>query len=241
MDHAAELAKITARLEEDEARLARVMVRAEEVSAELRASDDTNHSAEFLGKVLYDQDEMFGVGTVLCLEWTLDRFMAHAFEKAYPLLIEVHEHLVKNGHGERNKREYFNDSEAFFVREDGPVCVFGRTYRDAPRYLWIDRRDEVFDSTWHRSYVRRIWQQTKLDCLGGVAEPVLRHYREVDFEMKFSDGPLRIYGDARDQGHVLTYEKTHGRARCDKVIWDVNAPLHFLFDVNTLHSQLIKG
>ncbi len=242
MDHAAELAKITARVGEHDAQLSRVMARAEEISAELRAADDTSHSAAFLGKVLYDQDEMFGVGHVLCLEWTLDHFMARAFEKAYPLLLEIHEFLVENGHGECSKREYFNDREAFFAHKDRPICVFGSRFRSEPRYLWIDRPENSPGWSRHRSYVRQVWQRTGLDCIGGVAKPVLRHYRENDFDMKFRrDAPFRIYGDARDEGHVLTYEKMHGRARCDKVIWDVSAPLWFLFEVNTLHAQLTEG
>ncbi len=233
-------ANIAAYLEERDAKLGQVMARAEEVSTELRAGGDTERSASFLGKVLYDQDQKFGVGTVLCLEWALDHFMAHAFEEAYPLLLEIHKFLVENGHSARNKREYFNDSEAFFVRKDRPICVFGPYYRDAPRYLWIDCLEKFGDWTCHRSYVRHIWQRTKLNSIDGVKEPVLRHYQENDFDMKFRDTPFHIYADARDEGHVLTYEKILGRAKCDKVIWNVNAPLRFLFEVNTLHTQLLE-
>lgn len=232
--------ELSAHLDKRDALRRRAMVQAEKVSAELQTSYGADHSAAFLGKVLYDQDEQYGLGAVLCLEWTLDNFMAHAFEKAYPLLLEIHEFLVKNEHGERNKREYFNDRKAFFVCKDRPICVLGSRHRDTPRYLWIDDLKKLGDWTTHRSYVRKIWLRTKMDCIGGVAEPVLHHYRENNFDMSYRDVPFRIYGDARDQGHVLTYEKMFDQARCDKVIWDVNAPLQFLFEVNTLHTQLFE-
>lgn len=237
---AKKFAELSAQIEERDAQLRKIMVRAEEVSAELRATDNTDHNAAFLGKILYDQDETYGAGTVLCLEWALDYFMAHAFEKAYPLLLKIHKLLVENGRNQRNKYEYFKDSEAFFIYEDRPICVFGPRWRDAPRYLWIDDRENFLDTVRHRSYVRQVWQRTRLDCIGGVDHPVLRHYRERDFDMKFYDTRFRVYGDARDRGHVLTYENLYGRAKCDKVIWDVGAPLGFLFEVNTLHTQLLE-
>lgn len=199
---------------------------------------DTDNHAMFLARVGNELDSVYGLGGgQLCLEWMLDYYMAMEFERAYPWLVAIWKYLVDNEYDQKNKYEYFNDAEAFYVEAERMICVLGKRY--GQRYLVIDDRkpdDHVFS---HKCYVRHIWPRTKFDCIGGVARPVLRHYSSLNFKMGFSDGPLRVYGDARDQGHVLTYEKILGKATCDKVIWDVNAPILFFFEVNTLWTQAI--
>lgn len=224
-------------LDADAAKRRKCLAVAKRASARLKKDGTTDHQAEYLANICSDMDGRFGLGSQLCLEWMLDYYMALQFEKAYPLLQEIKTHLVEQGHTERNKLEYFNDSEAFSINRGGKLTlVFGKHYPDEPRYLVID---EISDWT-HRCYVRNVWRRTKLNCIGMVEQPTLKHYRDRNFDMHYRDGDsFRVYGDARDNGHVLTYEKIFGRGKCDKVIWDVGAHTWFFFEVNTLWTQTV--
>lgn len=232
-----ELERLSAHLEERQTRRRACQSYAKRVTKNLARDDDTMLHAEFVAAVCNEFDTDYGLGIQLCLEWALDCYMGIEFKRAYPWLRQIWEHLVEGGHDIRNKLDYFNDCEAFFVDAERLILVFGKHYRNSPRYLVIDEPKHILD--WHRCYVRRIWRRTKLDCIGGVEHPTLRHYRDVGFSMGFSDGPLRIYGDARDRGHVLTFRDEFGPAQCDKVIWNINNPLGFFFEINTLWTQTV--
>lgn len=221
----------------DAAKRQKCLTSAKRASARLKKDGTTDHQAEYLAHICSDMDDRFGLGGQLCLEWTLDYYMALQFDKAYVWLKEIKTHLVENGHTERNKLEYFNDSEAFSIDRGGKLTlVFGKHYPDEPRYLVIDDVSLIG----HCCYVRKVWRRTKLNCIGMVEQPTLKHYRDLGFDMHYSDGAsFRIYGDCRDNGHVLTYERMHGRGKCDKVIWDVGAHTWFFFEVNILWSQTV--
>lgn len=200
-----------------------------------KTCDDTDIHAEFLASICNELDEPYGLGEHLCLDWLLDHYIAIEFQRvAYPWMLEIWRYLVKHDHSERNKLEYFNDAEAFFVDRERMIFVCGKSWQRESRYLVIDDNEHFGDRLHHKCYVRRIWRRTRLNCIENVDQPTLRHYRDVGFDMGYHDGKFRIYGDCRDYGHVLTYENMFGKAKCDKVIWDLNTPLRFFFEVNTL-------
>lgn len=220
----------------DAAKRQKCLAAAKRASARLKKDGNTEHQAEYLANICSDMDDRFGLGTQLCLEWTLDNYMALQFEKAYPLLCQIKTHLVEQGHTERNKLEYFNDCEAFSIDRGGKLTlVFGKQWHDEPRYLVIDET-----SDWnHRCYVRKVWRRTKLN-FRSIVQPTLKHYRDANFDMHYKDGnSFRVYGDARDPGHVLSYERMFGRGKCDKVIWDIVAHTRFFFEVSTLWAQTV--
>lgn len=224
-------------LDADYAKRQKCLSSAKRASARLKKDGTTGHQAEFLANICSDMDDRFGLGRQLCLEWMLEYYMALQFEKAYVWLQDIKTYFVEHGHTERNKLEYFNDSEAFSIDRGGKLTlVFGKHYHDEPRYLVIDEISSIN----HRCYVRKVWRRTKLNCIGGVERPTLKHYRDKNFDMHYKDGnSFRVFGDARDPGHVLTYEKIFGRGKCDKVIWDVDAHIWFFFEVNTLWTQTV--
>jgi hypothetical protein len=241
----AAVAQIEAQMAERRERREEWMTRAEEIRAQLAVTDDTDLEAEFLARICQDIDQRFGLGSQLGLEWMLDHYMALEFERqAYPWVKEIHQYLVDNGHHARNKLEYFNDCEAFYIDPERVVLVCGSYYHLDPRYLVIDEPGvELVGGIdqWHSFYVRQIWQRTKLNCINSVEQPTLTHYRRRGFKLRgyCEKDRFRTYGDARDGGHVLSYERMLGRAKCDHVIWDVNAPMRFFFEVNTLHAQTV--
>lgn len=233
------LSKLKNIAEQFKVRRKRCMAYAHHVQSKLNKDtpNQTNIHAEFLAYICNEFDVAFGPGSQLCLKWFLDHYIAKEFERAHPWIEQIWQFLVDNGHDCRNKLEYFNDAKAFFVDKTRHICVFGK---DEPRYLVIDnRKKHTLNLLWDRCYVRRIWRRTKLDCIGGVERPTLKHYRAIDFQMRFHDGPFRIYGDCRDQGHVLTYTDQYGSAKCDHAIWDINEPLGFFFEVNSLWTQTV--
>lgn len=220
---------------DDEARR-KCLASAKRASARLKKVTNTDHQAEFLATICSDMDHRYPMGTQLCLEWMLDHYMALEFEKAYVCLKAIKTHLVEQGHTERNKLDYGHDSEAFSIDRGGKLTlVFGEHYHNEPRYLVIDDVSLIG----HRCYVRKVWRRTKLDCIGMVKQPTLKHYRDSGFKTRSMEDPFRSYGDARDPGHVLTYEKMFERGKCDKVLWDVGAHTRFFFEVNVLWSQTV--
>ena len=201
----------------------------------------TDDHALFLANICVHFDEHYGVGRGnLCLEWLLDHYVAFEFEKnVLPLVVEIRQALESGKHTFRNKFEYFDGAEAYYVPNDETkVLVFGQSHHDRPTYLVIGGSDQ---DLFHKFYVRQIWPQTKRDSIGGIAEPTLAFYRKHDFKLGYNRGAF--YGDCRDEGHIMTYErvsflgKEHGK--CDNVSWDMNAPLHWFFEVNSLHTEVV--
>lgn len=146
--------------------------------------------------------------------------------------------LLRNGrHTQRNKYEYFNDCEAFYVEHPKiKVCVFGKTWHNKFRYLVMDMNNVP---SFHQLYIRKIWRRLKKNY--SIEHPTLATYRVMEFEPSYKNGGHPFYGDARDPGHVLTYNRFMlSHAKCDKTLWDLNAPLWFFFEVNTLLTQLTE-
>ncbi|KKM86210.1 hypothetical protein LCGC14_1281270 [marine sediment metagenome] len=199
--------------------------------------ENTDIHAEFLAHICNELDTDYGFGSQLCLEWMLDHYVAMEFERVYPEMLKIWRFLVDNKHNNRNKFEYFNDNEAFFIDRDRMIFVCGKRYEDTPRYLIMSSKKNSFIREFR---VRQIWQRTKLDCIKNVEHPTLAHYRKIDFQPHFQEvGNFRAYGDCRDQGHVLTYQKIGNHSgKCDHTIWDINAPLHFFFEIKILGEQL---
>jgi hypothetical protein len=218
----------------------RAYARRVQVKLEKIAPDHTDAHAEFLAGICSNFDDQYGLGTQLCLEWFVDHYVAREFERAYPWLREIWQFLIDGGHDHRNKLEYFKDAEAFFVDKTRLVCVFGTQYHRDPRYLVIyNEHGHVLKYPHRECYVRHIWRKTKFDCIGSVVQPTLKHYRDVGFELRYHDGPLRIYGDCRDEGHIFTYKSDFGKAKCDHAMWHLNEALRFFFEVNTLWTQTV--
>lgn len=231
------LKELDSLVDADAAKRQKCLASAKRASARLKKDGDTDHQAEYLANICSDMDDRFELGSQLCLEWMLDHYMALEFERAYVCLKAIKTHLVEHGHTERNKLEYFNDSEAFSIDRGGKLTlVFGKHYSDTPRYLVIDNLSYAS----HRCYVRHVWRRTKLNCIGVVEQPTLKHYKDSSFDVRLTKGPLQqAFGDARDPGHVLSYEKMFGRGKCDKVIWGIGSHTSFFFEVNTLWTQTV--
>lgn len=124
----AKQAKLDQMVEDDEQLRKRILAYAMRVISKLRRDGEHNTSnhAEFLATICNECDVVYGLGSQLCLEWMLDFYMAMEFKRAYSRLYQIWEFLVQNGYRERNKLEYFNDSEAFFVDDERLICVFGK-------------------------------------------------------------------------------------------------------------------
>jgi len=200
----------------------------------------TNTQAQILAKICVHLDEEYGVGTQLTLEWTLDHYMAHEFEKnVSPLLDKIWIGLRNSGFTVRNKFEYHKDAEAFYIpHPEYRVCVFGQTYRDSVRYLVIDHNTygEGF-LRYRKVYVRRIWNRTRKNCIDSVDQPTLNFYRKLKFDLRGAGHP--IYGDGRDPGHIMTYENMFNeRGKCDNVLGRPAKPLNWFFECNSLWTQL---
>ncbi len=201
-------------------------------------TDWTGDHAIFLADMCVEWDIDYDMGGALCLEWMLDNYIGMEFERrAQPLISDIL--LVLKKYSERKKFYYFNDMEAFLVPHDEKdVFVFGKEWREEPRYLCISESNSIF----HRFYVRKIWRKTKLNCIGGIDQPTLSEYKKHDFKLGYENG--LFYGDARDQGHIMTYEKmiwtTRGEqpGKCDKVLWGLPEALHWLFLLGSLHNAL---
>jgi hypothetical protein len=243
-----EYEKFQRRMEAQEKKRKHWMSRAEALAGELKLLDDTSIAAEFLANVCHPQDEKYGLGSQLCLEWMLEQYMAREVEKAYPWIQQIHKYLVDNGHSNRNKLEYFNDCEAYFLKEDRIVMVFGKFYRDDFRYLVTDKLclnelpDHLnIDFFRHQLHVRKVWRRTGKSKYGSVFHPTVSHYSPCDFDLsEYSEhNDFHIYGDLRDIGHVLSYEKAYGKSKCDGAAGFIPETIRFLFEVNTLWTQTV--
>lgn len=198
---------------------------------------DTSVQAEFLAIICNSLDEDYGLGTTLCLDWMLEYYIAREFKNhAYPKMLEIWRYLVEHNHNQNNKLEYFNDCEAFFLDKERMIFVCGKIYKSEPRFLIINEPSYLN----HKCYVRNIWRRVKNNCINNVVHPTLKNYQNVKFNMRYNDGKFRIYGDCRDEGHVLTYTDSFDRQKCDHVIWDINTPIRFFFEVNTLWTQITE-
>lgn len=236
----AELLKLTTHFEEQDKRRRQRLAYAKRVTHVLsKGHNNTNLNAEFLGTICSELDSEFDVGSQLCFEWMADYYIAREFERVYPWIQQIWNFLVENGHSERNKLEYFNDSEAFYVDTDRLIFVCGKSWQRESRCLVIDSHPDIGEMKRHLCWVRRVWRRRRLNCIGSVDRPTISHYRAVDFAMGFHDGNFRIYGDCRDCGHVLTYKNEFGVGKCDRVISDINEPLRFFFEINTLWTQTV--
>ncbi len=216
-----------------------------ETSGQLQLENDPMCAAKFLAQVCDSQDEKYGLGSQLCLEWMLEQYMALEFERAYPWIQQIHKFLVDGEHSIRNKFEYFNDSEAYFIDHPQMVMVWGKTYQDEPRFLLMDRISPKGTDPYYarqRFWVRQIWRQTRKKH-GFIQQPTLKHYREKGFDLGYKEGDnrkldlLTTYGDFRDVGHVLSYERMTGRKSCEGAISFLPRSVEFFFEVNTLWCQ----
>lgn len=201
---------------------------------------DTNIQAEILARVTNQLDQEYGLGSQLCVEWLLDHYVAIEFEKqAYPWLLDIWKYLVEHDHTSRNKLEYFNDCEAFFLDTKRCICVFGSAYSPNARYLVIDAPGGIF----HRCWVRKVWRRTRRSCGRYLERPTVTFYKQHQFDMRYRKGE-GIYGDCRDPGHVLTYERLlpntsrNTNGKCDHTMWNIQEPLRWFFEVNTLWTQI---
>jgi len=208
----------------------------------LEVTTNTDAHAEILALLCHERDKVYGFGGQLCLEWMLNHYIAMEFEAAYSFLIDIWKALINGNHHERNKAEYFNDGEAFYCSKEGMVIVFGKRHPDVARYLVIDKFTNLGagEDPWHDCYVRKVWRKTGYDSIKLKEQPTLKFYRDRAFNMGYMSDHI-IYGDARDPGHVLTYENKFGRAKCDKVIWNIREPLSFFFEVEALWDQLVPS
>ena len=206
----------------------------------LLVDDDTNHAAMYLANICVELDSKFGVGSTLCLDWMLEHYMAIEFERrVYPWFIEIYEALKGNNYIERNKFDYFSDCEAFYIpHESKKIVVMGSWWKyGGTKSLSIDNLDNGLFS---KFYVRKIWKRTRRNCINTIDQATLSLYKELDFSMKFNE-EHQFYGDCRDNGHVMTYEKRMDNdSKCDKVIWDLNVHTQWFFEVNSLWTQLVS-
>ncbi len=210
------------------------------VIKQLKKDGDTSNQAEFLANICSHFDDIYGSGRQLCLEWMLDFYISIEFEKIYPWLREVWQFLIDNNHNIRNKLDYFNDSEAFYIDKDRLICAFGKSWSNETRYLVMDHKEDYGTFQTHNCYVRKIWKRSRKNCIGRIDRPTLSHYRKINFNLNFNDkAGFTIYGDCRDNGHVLSYKNYFGNKNCDHVMWDINEPLWFFFEVNTLWTQTV--
>jgi len=225
-----ELKQLQKHVDEHDAKRKKVLRYAKDVFN--RLPDDTDIVAEFLAIICHKTN-----CSELILDWMLDYYMALEFEQYYyPWMQKIHKYLIKHKHNERNKFDYFNDCEAFYLDKERFIFVCG-TFRE-PRYLVINEDFTILDNKRNCCWVRKIWRKTRLNCIKNVDQPTLKHYRDVKFDMCFSDGKFRIYGDARDHGHVLTYQNRFGSSKCDKVSWNIGEHTRFFFEINSLLTQI---
>lgn len=240
-----EISSVSAMLDRRDKLRQKWVARAKRLQTELSALDTPDVTAEFLARICQSEDEKYGFGSTLCLDWMLEHYMAQEFESAFPKIQGIHRFLVENGHDMRHKFEYFNDGEAFFVDPERLILVCGKHYRDTPRYLLVEGAERAgmreLGMDWSSFHVRQIWRRTKLDCIGSVDQPTLAHYRDMGFILdKFQEkNKFRIYGDGRDRGHVLSYENMFGRSKCKEAIWDIGAHTRFFFEVGILWTQTV--
>lgn len=200
---------------------------------------DTDTQAQILARICVRLDEEYGTGTHLAIDWTLDHYIGYEFEKnVSPMLEKIWVGLRNSGFTVRNKFEYFKDAEAFYIpHPELKICVFGRTYRDTPRYLVIDYTHGGEFVHFRKVYVRNIWDRTRKNCIDHVEQPTLSYYRKLNFQLRGAGHP--IYGDTRDPGHIMTYDVMFdGHGKCDNVLGDPAAPLQWFFECNSLWSQL---
>jgi len=184
----------------------------------------------FLAKIAKENTEM----DHLTMKWMLDHYMGEYIKEAIPVMNKIHARLIENGYGNRNKYDYFNDCEAFYMAKDRPVFVLGKHY--GPKYLVMFNEPERIGGN---IFVRHIWNRTRKDCIGTVDHATLSYYKKIDFKPRFIDSP-RLYGDCRDYGHVLTYEGWLGNPKCDNVHWDIHNHTAFIFELYSLSKQLFE-
>ena len=140
-----ELEKLEAAVEERKVARAKIVSFGDDVLADLeKTTTDFNIKTQFLGHMAQRLDEKFGVGSTLGLDWLVDHYLAYEFERnVYPLVSEIHQMLRDRNHHYQNKREYFNDAEAYYIpHKEKNICVFGKWYHDRPTYLVIDESSD---------------------------------------------------------------------------------------------------
>lgn len=70
----------------------------------------------------------------------------------------------------------------------------------------------------------------------------IEQYRSIDFNIKFDgDSPIRLYGDCRDNGHILTLDTVGGvsyQPQADKANWSYRAAMHFAGDLSHMADEV---
>lgn len=191
--------------------------------------------ARGMAKRLWLADKKYGSAIAsLQLEWTLDHYLVNELERrSYPRFLEIHAALVSGSHTSRKPFEFFKGLAFFVPHEKLRVMVTGPEY-GSPRYLIVDDRKDFADTVWQDFRVRKIWSHFRKDQWA-VRRPTLAFYAKHDFDIR----KAVKYGDCRDPGHVLSYGNIGGHGRCDHVMWDINEPFHWCFQLGCLWTELV--
>ncbi len=227
-----ELSKMTKQLDDRQAMEDKIMASSNRTLKRLSHKSLLDEPAKFLANICVELDAEYGVGTTLALDWMLDNYVAMEFERrAYPWFIDIWQALKDGKHTVKNQFDYSDGYEAFYIpHKTMKIVVMGSWWKySGSKVLVMDNPGH--DGYFRKFSVRKIWKrlsQTKWS----VERPTLAHWRKKDFKLK--------YGDCRDPGHIMTYEKmspAHA-GKCDHVIWDLNEPIRWFFDVNILWTCL---
>lgn len=203
-----------------------------------------DQAAMFLANICVELDKTFGPGSQLTLEWMLDFYVSMEFERrARPMFIKCWNELRARKHTHKNPFDYSDlDMSAFYIPHPTKrIVVMGSWHKyGRSKALVIDDADERGKD---KVIVRRIWPRSKRNDYY-FEQPTLSFYRKLGFKTDGNDEP-RTYGDCRDSGHVLTYDRwafackvASAGHHCDHVIWNIAEPLHWFSEVGWLWSAL---
>lgn len=180
------------------------------------------------------------------LDDVLNMFIScYAEDKIFPTFLELHDLLEKGGYNESNTIDWGDaDGDICFIPHDKFKIVLYHNFVSCAEFPgWI----AIYDPSGYskKFYVRAVDSRDPdyEDYKHYYTDPyTIDQYRSVDFKIKFDEpNPVRLYGDCRDRGHILTLDTVgvlphHPNA--DKASWSYGAAMHFGGDLSHMVDEV---
>jgi len=244
-----ELDELSRKMAAHKAEEDRTLAFSERTLNKLKTHDNTNNQAKFLANICFQLDDRFDTGGALTLEWMIDHYLAGEYHNNIsPLLNELYDMLVDGNHTCVNKWEHCRGYVYYIPLKNKDEWssrkVLIMTNENNYGWDWLVIIDSNIIS--ENVYVRKIWKKTRFNSINNIDQPTLSFYRKINFDLCYDND---VYGDCRDNGHIMTYEssvkwdyetknKTKEVGKCDHSISFLRENLRWFFEVGSLHCEM---
>ncbi len=195
--------------------------------------------AEIMSKCVHRK---WSCGEYLGIEWALEHFWAAEVERHIPRLLEIHNLLEERNHTQKNPFTYNDmDYNIFYIKND---WIKNQKWIKDVEGEGIDyfKNIMVFDQQGYGQLVIhkkdyfhekinavRIWPRTT-KRYGFTDKRSLNYYRNKKWKLE--------YGDCRDKGYILSYEKMFNNSKVDRAFNHFSEVSNWLWFVARTYENL---